>query len=75
MLPTIYNKNLNDNKEALQSLQAILEEKQIPLLDPIPRSTLYDRAAALGTPIVLEEDAPGVSVFYKLADQIINHGA
>jgi chromosome partitioning protein len=75
VLPTIYNKNLNNDKEALQSLQAILEEKQIPLLDPIPLSTLYDRAAALGTPIVLEEDAPGVDVFYKLADQIINHGA
>jgi chromosome partitioning protein len=74
VLPTIYNKNFNNDKEALQTLQTVLREKRIPLLDPIPRSTLYDRAAAVGTPMVLKsEDGPGVDVFYKLADQIINN--
>jgi chromosome partitioning protein len=37
LLPTLYNGNLNNDKEALQSLKWISEEKKIPLLDPIPR--------------------------------------
>jgi chromosome partitioning protein len=75
VLPTMYNKNLNNDREAMVTLQALLEKKKIPLLDPIPRSTRYDRAATAGLPIVLNsKDAPGVEVFYKLADQIINHG-
>jgi chromosome partitioning protein len=72
VLPTIYNRNLNNDKEAMQALRAILEEKRIPVLDPIPRSTLYDRAATDGKPLVLmSQDGPGVDVFYKLADQLI----
>lgn len=75
ILPTIYNGNLNNDKEALQSLRWISEEKKIPLLDPIPRSTKYDKAATQTTPVVLNTsgDIPGVEVFYTLADRIINH--
>lgn len=74
LLPTLYNGNLNNDKEALQSLKWISEEKKIPLLNPIPRSTKYDKAATETTPVVLKSrDIPGVDVFYKLADQLINH--
>lgn len=75
LLPTLYNGNLNNDKEALQSLKWISEEKKIPLLDPIPRSTKYDKAATETTPVVLRKsgDIPGADVFYKLADQLINH--
>jgi hypothetical protein len=58
----------------LQSLKWISEEKKIPLLDPIPRSTKYDKAATETTPVVLKPGGiPGVDVFHKLAEQIINH--
>ena len=74
ILPTMYNGNLNNDKEALQSLKWISEEKKIPLLDPIPRSTKYDKAATETTPVVLKSGGiPGVDVFHKLAEQIINH--
>jgi chromosome partitioning protein len=74
ILPTMYNGNLNNDKEALQSLKWISEEKKIPLLDPIPRSTKYDKAATETIPVVLKSgDIPGVDVFHKLAEQIINH--
>jgi cellulose biosynthesis protein BcsQ len=75
ILPTMYNGYLNNDKDALQSLKWISEEKKIPLLDPIPRSTKYDKAATETTPVVLNKsgDVPGAEVFYTLAEKIINH--
>lgn len=74
VLPTMYNKQYKNDNETLESLRAILQEKQIPLLDPIPRSTKYDKAASNGKPLILSSsNAPGADVFYTLADKIINH--
>lgn len=74
VLPTLYNASYNQDKEALAGLQEILEMKNIPLFDPIPRSTAYDRSSAEGKPtLVLSPQTRGVDNFYKLADQIINH--
>jgi chromosome partitioning protein len=74
VLPTMYNKQYRNDNETLESLRAILQEKQIPLLDPIPRSTQYDKAASNGKPLILSSsNAPGADVFYTLADKIINH--
>lgn len=75
VVPTMYNKQYKNDNEALEALQVVLQQKKIPLLDPIPRSTQYDRAASNGKPLIVSApNAPGVDVFYKLADQIINHG-
>jgi chromosome partitioning protein len=75
VLPTLYNARYTQDNEALDGLRVILEDKKIPLFDPIPRSTGYDKASAEGKPaLVLFPDTPGIDNYYKLADQIINHG-
>jgi chromosome partitioning protein len=75
VLPTLYNAHYNQDKEALEGLGLILAEKSIKLFDPIPKSTAYDKASSEGQPtIILSPNAPGVENYYKLADQIINHG-
>lgn len=74
-LPTLYNTRYTNDNEALEALKAILAPKGIRVFQPIPRSTGYDRASAEGAPtLVLSPQAPGVEVYYKLADEIINHG-
>jgi len=74
VLPTLYNARYNQDNEALEGLRAILEEKDIPLFAPIPRSTGYDKAIPEGKPtLILFPETPGVDNYYQLADQIINH--
>lgn len=74
ILPTVYNSTFNNDKEALRTLQWISETKHVPLLEPIPRSTLYDRAAVEITPVVLKKNGiPGADVFRKITEIIINH--
>lgn len=74
-LPTLYNARYTNDNEALEALKAMLAPKGIRVFEPIPRSTGYDRATGEGQPtLVLSPQAPGVEVYYKLADEIINHG-
>jgi chromosome partitioning protein len=75
VLPTLYNARYTQDNETIDSLRIILEDKKIPLFDPIPRSTGYDKASAEGKPaLLLFPDTPGIDNYYKLADQIINRG-
>ena len=74
VLPTLHNAHYTQDKEAIEALQMILEEKKIQLFEPIPKSTAYDRASAVGQPtLMLTPKAPGVGNYYKLADLLINH--
>ena len=75
MLPTLYNASYTQDKEAIEALKMILDEKKIQLFDPIPKSTAYDRASSVGQPtLMLTPKAPGVGNYYKLAESLIEHG-
>ncbi len=74
-LPTLYNTRFTNDNQALEALKNILAPKGIRVFQPIPRSTGYDRASGEGIPtVVLSPNAPGVEVYYELADEIINYG-
>lgn len=74
VLPTLYNTRFTNDNEALEALKGILAPKGIRVFPPIPRSTGYDRASGEGVPtVVLSPNAPGVEVYYQLADEVLNY--
>ncbi len=73
VLPTQYNaRHLHDN-DTLDRVRAGLEAQHVRVFDPIPRSTAYDKASTEGRPTLdLAPNTPGVSVYYAVADALID---
>jgi chromosome partitioning protein len=75
ILPTMFSRSYSQDQEALSALAAITERQHLQLLDPIPRSTEYDKATSRGRPtVILSPRAPGVEAYYRLADMVIANG-
>lgn len=70
IIPTMYNDRLTQDRATLQELMESYAD-QVPVFDPIPRATVYGKAAAAGM-ITLAGDpkAPGAETFREVARQI-----
>lgn len=74
ILPTMYSRSYTQDQDALAALQAVVAQQHLRLFDPVPRSTEYDKATSQGLPtLMLSPKAPGVDIYYKLADVLIDH--
>ncbi|MDQ2104671.1 AAA family ATPase [Azospirillum isscasi] len=70
IIPTMYNERLTQDRATLQELRESYAD-QVPVFPPIPRATVYGKAAAAGM-ITLAGDpgAPGAETFREVARQI-----
>ncbi|MBP2299747.1 AAA family ATPase [Azospirillum picis] len=70
IIPTMYNDRLTQDRATLQELRESYAD-QVPVFPPIPRATVYSKAAAAGM-ITLAGDpkAPGAETFREVARQI-----
>ena len=72
ILPTMYNGSYTNDQTIMLGLHQVGEAQRIHVFDPVPRSTVYDKAAAQGLVTVADmPDAPGVDVYYEVADALI----
>jgi chromosome partitioning protein len=70
ILPTMFNPGYGHDAEVLDEIRASFG-KSIRVFDPIRRSTLFDRAAGAGRPLVaLAPGSPGAESYNRLADAV-----
>lgn len=71
IVPTMYSARQSQDRASLEDMKA-LWGGQVPMFEPIPRSTVYSQAAAANT-ITLAGDpgAPGMETFVAIAARLI----
>ena len=73
VLPTIYHRGRTADEQALATLQEQASAAGVPVFDPIPSATNYDKAAAEKQPVFeLFPDTPGRAEYQQLAEVISN---
>lgn len=76
ILPTMYNvRNVHD-QEVLGELRQIVSGRNIPIFEPINRSTGFDKAPVEGkSTLELYPNTPGVAHYATIASTILSHAA
>ena len=71
IVPTMYTARQSQDRASLEDMKAVWGG-QVPIFEPIPRSTVYSQAAAANT-ITLAGDpgAPGMETFVAIAARLI----
>jgi chromosome partitioning protein len=71
VLPTIYDGRNNHDRSALEKLRNALEP-DIPVFQPIHRSTRFDNAVLEGRPVLeVNPETPSIETYYQLAERLI----
>ena len=74
ILPTMFSRSYTQDQDALAALKEIARAQRLRVFEPVTRSTEYDKATSQGIPtVVLSPKAPGVDVYFELADVIAGH--
>ena len=76
ILPTKYRFYILSDRQTLEEVKTLAEGRDIPMLDPIPHSTLFDKAAPYGKPsVALSPTHRMVRPFHLLASRLVeNYG-
>lgn len=73
ILPTLYNARASHDAEVLNDLRSATANKKIPVLEPVNRSTVFDKANFASKPaIALYPKSPGISQYQLIAQQLIS---
>jgi len=70
ILPTLYDRRLSQDQASLGEIRD-LYGSLVPVFEPIPRATIYAKAAAAGIPaLAAETEIPGATVWASIAHHI-----
>jgi chromosome partitioning protein len=76
ILPTMFNARNVHDQEVLAELREIVSTRNIPIFDPVNRSTVFDKAPVEGkSTLELYPNTPGVANYATIAENILNHAA
>ena len=70
ILPTLFDRRLSQDQASLAEIRELYGHL-VQVFDPIPRATVYAKAAAAGVPaLAAEPEIPGAAVWAAIADGI-----
>lgn len=73
ILPTLFNARASHDSEVLQELRTATAGKNIEVLEPVNRSTVFDKAnVASKAAIELYPKSPGIAQYSLIAQKLIN---